>query len=102
MRKTLILLLACLLIVSALCSACADNTPSATVKSEPGPHDYVVTEADGGEFRPLPVDLSPGAPVNSRFGEVSPKPAAQARQTASTVRIWSRGTRSPSEGGTLL
>lgn len=72
MRKALSLTLACLLVLTGVFSACAEERPEGPVPTaepryEPGPDDIIITEEDGGEFRPLPIDVSPGAPLKVNY-----------------------------------
>ena len=65
MRKALSLTLACLLVLTGVFSACAEERPEGPVPTaepryEPGPDDIIITEEDGGEFRPIPLDITTG------------------------------------------
>ena len=75
------LLLVCVLCTAGILSAFAEEAepaatpaptptpmPTAEPRLTPGPEDCVITEADGGEFRPLDLDLTKGgAPVKARY-----------------------------------
>ena len=61
-RAMAVIVLSCLLCAVSVLPAfaeAAEKSPRLT----PGPADYVITEESGGEFRPLPIDMTGGAPL---------------------------------------
>ena len=61
-RAMAVIVLACLLCTVSILPAFAE-TAQESPRLTPGPADYVVTEESGGEFRPLPIDMTGGAPL---------------------------------------
>ena len=61
-RAMAVIVLACLLCTVSIFPAFAE-TAQESPRLTPGPADYVVTEESGGEFRPLPIDMTGGAPL---------------------------------------
>ena len=61
-RAMAVIVLACLLCTVSILPAFAE-TAQESPRLTPGPADYVITEESGGEFRPLPIDMTGGAPL---------------------------------------
>ena len=61
-RAMAVIVLACLLCTVSILPAFAE-TAQESPRLTPGPADYVITEESGGEFRPLPIDMTGGAPM---------------------------------------
>ena len=65
-RAMAVIVLACLLCTVSILPAFAE-TAQESPRLTPGPADYVITEESGGEFRPLPPDITQGGAKLIKF-----------------------------------